>query len=209
MIISLLFSEPVLFFVWLLAIVYGITIHEFSHILAARLQGDDTGERMGRLTLNPLAHLDAVGFFMLLFIGFGWGKSAPYNPYNLKFQKWGEAIVAMAGPVSNFISIIVFGLLGKFLTPYLGAGNLLLQFLAFLLLINIVLLVFNLIPIPPLDGSKLLFAILPQRFHYIEQYLTARGPWILLVLIIADNFLGINIFGRLFDGFFRLAGRFF
>lgn len=209
MIISLLFSEPILFFIWLLAIVYGITIHEFSHILAARLQGDDTGERMGRLTLNPLAHLDAVGFFMLLFVGFGWGKSAPYNPYNLKFQKWGEAIVAMAGPFANFISIVVFGLLGRLLIPYLGPGNLLLQFLGFLLLINIVLLVFNLIPIPPLDGSKLLFAILPARLNYVEQYLTARGPWILLVLIIADNFLGINIFGRLFDGFFQLAGRFF
>lgn len=209
MIISLLFSEPILFFVWILAIVYGITIHEFSHILAARLQGDDTGERLGRLTLNPLAHLDAVGFFMLLFVGFGWGKSAPYNPYNLKFQKWGEALVAMAGPISNLLSIVVFGLLGRLLTPYLGAGNLLLQFLAFLLLINIVLLVFNLIPIPPLDGSKLLFAILPARFNYVEQYLTARGPWILLMLIIADNFLGINIFGRLFDGFFQLAGKFF
>lgn len=209
MIISLLFSEPILFFIWLLAIVYGITIHEFSHILAARLQGDDTGERLGRLTLNPLAHLDAVGFLMLLFIGFGWGKSAPYNPYNLKFQKWGEAIVAMAGPMANLISIIIFGLLGNLFAASLGPGNLLLQFLAFLLLINIVLLVFNLIPIPPLDGSKLLFAILPARLHYVEQYLTAHGPWILLVLIIADNFLGINIFGHLFDTFFQLAGKFF
>ena len=209
MIFYLLFSEPMLFFIWLLAIVYGITIHEFSHILAARLQGDDTGERLGRLTLNPLAHLDTVGFLMLLFVGFGWGKPAPYNPYNLKFQKWGEALVALAGPVSNLISIVIFGLLGNLLASYLGPGNLLLQFLGFLLLINIVLLVFNLIPIPPLDGSKLLFAILPQRFNYVEQYLTARGPWILLVLIIADNFLGINIFSRLFDVFFQLAGRFF
>lgn len=205
----MLFTEPILFFIWLLAIVYGITVHEFSHVLAARLQGDDTGERLGRLTLNPLAHLDVVGFLMMLFIGFGWGKSAPYNPYNLKFQKWGEALVSIAGPLSNLMSIIIFGLMARFLAPSLGMENLLVQFLSFLILINIVLMVFNLIPIPPLDGSKVLFAFLPARFSYVEQYLTLRGPWILLVLIIADNFLNINIFSHFFNVFFRLAGTIF
>src|SRR3989344_9051947 len=100
MILNLLFTQPSLFFLWLLAITYGITIHEFSHVLAARLQGDDTGERLGRLTLNPLAHLDPFGFILLLVVGFGWGKPAPYNPYNLKNQKWGEVLVALAGPAS-------------------------------------------------------------------------------------------------------------
>lgn len=206
MIISLLFSQPTMFFIWVLAIVYGITVHEFSHVLAAYWQGDDTGQRMGRLTLNPIAHLDAFGFLLLLFAGFGWGKPAPYNPYNLKYRKWGEVLVGLAGPASNLISIFIFGLLANFLVSSLGPTNLLIQFFSFLVLINIILLVFNLIPVPPLDGSKLLFAILPAKYNDFKIKLAQNGPWILLMLIIADNFLGINIFGRLFEVFFGLAG---
>jgi len=208
MIISLLFSEPTLFFIWILAIVYGITVHEFSHVLAAYLQGDDTGKLMGRLTLNPLAHIDPIGMLMLLFVGFGWGRPAPFNPYNLKNQKWGEVIVALAGPVSNFISVIIFMIAVNLLMGALGPENLLIQLLSFLILINIILLVFNLLPIPPLDGSKLLFEILPQKYSHIKAQLSKNGPMILIGLIIADNFLGINIFGRIFSVFFRLAGIF-
>jgi len=206
MIISLLFSDPLFFLTWLLAIIYGITVHEFSHVFAARLQGDDTGERMGRLTLNPLAHLEPFGFLMLLFVGFGWGRPAPYNPHNLKYRKWGEVLVALAGPLSNLISVFVFVMLSRALGPVLGPDNLLTQFFGFLVLINIILLAFNLIPIPPLDGSKVLFAVLPGRYYHLRTQLERNGPWILLMLIIADNFLGINIFGRLFAVFFRLAG---
>ncbi|MBI4122633.1 MAG: site-2 protease family protein [Parcubacteria group bacterium] len=206
MIISLLFTNPAFFFIWILAIAYGITVHEFSHVFAAKLQGDDTGERMGRLTLNPLAHIDPFGLLLLLFVGFGWGKPAPFNPYNLKYRKWGEAIVAMAGPLSNLASIIIFRIAIEFLGPTLGPENLLIQFLAFLVLINIVLLAFNLLPIPPLDGSKVLFAVLPEKYHEFKTRLSMQGPWLLLMLIVADNFLGINIFGRLFSVFFRLAG---
>ncbi len=206
MIISLLFSNPTFFIIWILAIGYGITVHEFSHVLAAKLQGDDTGERLGRLTLNPLAHVDPIGLLFLLFIGFGWGKPAPFNPYNLKYQKWGESLIAIAGPLSNFVSIVVFRIAIEFFGPSLGPENLLVQFFGFLILINIVLLVFNLIPIPPLDGSKILFAVLPEKFSHIKAQLASRGPWILFGLIIASNFLGINVFGRLFGFFFRLAG---
>ncbi|MFH2136072.1 MAG: site-2 protease family protein, partial [Patescibacteria group bacterium] len=101
MLISLLFSAPILFFAIFVALVVSITFHEFCHVLAARLQGDTTGERMGRLTLNPLAHLDLWGTLAILFIGFGWGRPAPYNPYNLKNQKYGSVLVALAGPASN------------------------------------------------------------------------------------------------------------
>jgi len=208
MIISLLFSEPVLFFIWILAIVYGITIHEFSHVFSAYLQGDDTGKQMGRLTLNPLAHIDPIGMLMLLFVGFGWGKPAPFNPYNLKNQKWGEVFVALAGPLSNFISVIIFMVAVNLLTGILGPENLLIQLLSFLILINIILFVFNLIPIPPLDGSKLLFEFLPQKYSHIKDQLSRNGPFILIGLIIADNFLGINIFGRIFSVFFKIAGIF-
>ncbi len=206
MILSLLFTEPTMFLIWVLAIVYGITVHEFAHVLAAYLQGDDTGRLMGRLTLNPIAHVDPFGFFLLLIAGFGWGKPAPFNPYNLKYHKWGEVFVALAGPVSNLISIIVFMIALNILGGILGPVNLLVQFLGFLILINIILLAFNLIPIPPLDGSKLLFAFLPAKYNHIKVMLTQNGPWILLFLIFADNFMGINIFGRIFGIFFRLAG---
>src|SRR3989338_5617446 len=189
MIISLLFSQPYLFLILLLAVVYGITIHEFAHVLAARLQGDDTGERLGRLTLNPLAHLDVFGVILLLVAGFGWGKPAPYNPYNLKFRRWGEVLVALAGPLSNLLSIVIFGIAGNLLAPILAPTNLLLQFLGSLIGINIVLLVFNLIPIPPLDGSKLLFTLLPDSFQEFKVKLAQNGPWILLMLVVADNFL--------------------
>jgi len=208
MIISLLFSEPTLFLIWLLAIVYGITVHEFSHVLAAYMQGDDTGKLMGRLTLNPLAHIDPVGMLMLLFVGFGWGRPAPFNPHNLKNQKWGEVIVALAGPISNFISIVIFMILSKLLIGSLGQDNLFIQFLGFLILINIILMVFNLIPIPPLDGATLLFEVLPEKYNHIKDQLRRNGPLILIGLIIADNFLGINIFGRIFGIFFSLASIF-
>lgn len=187
---------------------YGITVHEFSHVLAAYLQGDDTGKLMGRLTLNPLAHIDPIGMLMLLFVGFGWGRPAPFNPYNLKNQKYGEVLVALAGPVSNFLSIIVFMILANLLIGVLGPTNLLIQLFGFLILINIVLMVFNLLPIPPLDGSTLLFEILPSKYNHIKEQLARGGPMILIGLIIADNFLGINIFGRIFSIFFKLAGIF-
>src|SRR3990167_1831293 len=108
MIISLLFSQPSLFIIWLLAIAYGITVHEFAHVLAAYLQGDDTGRLLGRLTLNPLKHIDPFGLFLLMIVGIGWGRPAPYNPYNLKHRRWGEVLVALAGPLANLISIVVF-----------------------------------------------------------------------------------------------------
>ncbi|OJI07603.1 hypothetical protein BK004_00750 [bacterium CG10_46_32] len=206
MIISLLFTEPTLFFLWLLAIVYGITIHEYSHVLAAYLQGDDTGKLLGRLTLNPLAHIEPFGMLLLLVVGFGWGRPAPFNPFNLKYRKWGEVLVAFAGPLSNLVSIIVFIVAVNILGPILGPFNLLVQLLGFLILINIILLAFNLIPIPPLDGSKLLFELLPDKYNHIKAQLSRNGPWILLMFIFVDNFLGINIFGRIFSVFFRLAG---
>ena len=208
MIISLLFSDPTLFFIWILAIVFGITVHEFAHVFAAYLQGDDTGKLMGRLTLNPIAHIDPIGMLLLLFVGFGWGKPAPFNPHNLKYRRWGESIVALAGPLANVISIIVFIIAVRLLGNSLGTENLLMQFLSFLILINIILLAFNLIPIPPLDGSKLLFEILPDKYNNFKVYLSKNGPWLLLMLIFADNFLGINIFGRIFSVFFKLAGVF-
>jgi len=202
MILNFLFTNPSYFLLWVLAVVYGITVHEFSYVFAAYLMGDNTGKEMNRLTLNPLAHIDFLGFIMLMVVGFGWGKPAPYNPYNLRYKKWGAALVAIAGPLSNIISLLVFGLASKFLRIYTGlaSDNLLLMFLYFLAMINMVLLVFNLIPIPPLDGSKLLFTVLPDRFNDFKYQLTKNGPMILLTLVMIDYLVpGLSLFGSLFN----------
>ena len=108
MILGLLFSQPVLFIAWIAAILVALSVHEFSHALAGTVLGDNTAKNMGRLTLNPLAHLDMIGTLMLLIVGFGWGKPVPFNPFNLKYPKWGPAIVALAGPFANLICVVIF-----------------------------------------------------------------------------------------------------
>lgn len=211
MIIGLLFSQPLLFVGWLVAILFALTIHEFSHALAGYLLGDHTAKEEGRLTFNPMAHLDWFGFLMLLLVGFGWGKPVPFNPYNLKYPKWGPAIVSIAGPLSNLISFIFFGIILKLLITFtaLSPANLLLQFLGLLLEINLILMIFNLIPIPPLDGSKVLFAVLPAKYDNFKVLLETRGPLILISLIILDNFLNLGLLSALFNWILNLAARFF
>ncbi|MBU0597638.1 site-2 protease family protein, partial [Patescibacteria group bacterium] len=176
MIISLLFSEPILFFAIFIALIISISFHEFFHVFTARLLGDRTGEYAGRLTLNPLVHLDPFGTIAILLIGFGWGKPAPFNPYNLKNQRYGPALVALGGPTSNLILIIIFGIILKILYPFFGPESYLTIFLQVLVTFNGVLMVFNLIPIPPLDGSHILEGVLGSRFSRFTNFLNAYGP---------------------------------
>ncbi|MDD5040048.1 MAG: site-2 protease family protein [Patescibacteria group bacterium] len=209
MIIQLLFQEPLLFFAILIALVISITIHEFSHVLAARLLGDRTGEYAGRLTLNPLAHLDTWGTIAILLVGFGWGKPAPFNPYNLRTQRYGPALVALAGPFSNFLLIILFGLLLKLVLPIFAITNYLVIFLAVLVTFNCVLMIFNLIPLPPLDGSHILRAVLGSRFSHISDMLNRSGPMILLAFIFMSMIAGINVFGYVIQPVIRLVSNAF
>lgn len=201
MILNLLFTEPIFFLVWLLAIIFGITIHEFSHAAAAVALGDNTPKDDKRLTINPLAHIDLIGFLALLVAGFGWGKPVMYNPYNLKNQKWGPVWIALAGPGSNLLAVIVFGLLMRLSVTSLGLSpeNLMVIFLVALVYINVVLMVFNLVPIPPLDGSKVLFAVLPDRFAEFKIKLQRYGSMILLGLILFDSLLNVGLFSALFS----------
>ncbi len=209
MLISLLFTAPILFLAIFIALVISITFHEFCHVLAARLQGDTTGERMGRLTLNPLAHLDPWGTLALVLIGFGWGKPAPFNPYNLKNQKYGPTLVALAGPASNLVLIIVFGLVLKILYPIFGPMNYLTIFLEALVGFNGVLMVFNLLPIPPLDGSLLLHLLVDRRWPNISRFMDVYGPQILLVLVLISLVTDFSIFSYIIDPILSLISRIF
>jgi len=165
-------------------------IHEISHGAVAYYLGDPTAKYAGRLTLNPLKHLDVFGSVILplslAIIGaplIGWAKPVPINPHNLRDQKWGELKVSLAGPLSNLIIALVFGLIFRFV-PLSFAPNLG-ELFSYIILINIMLAVFNLIPIPPLDGSHILFGLLPfspslERFKFsFQQY----GFFILIALI--------------------------
>ncbi len=194
------FTQPAIFIVWLLSVVIALTVHEFSHALAATLQGDDTAKRMGRLTLNPFSHMDLFGVLALVFVHFGWGKPVPFNPYHLRNKTWGAVYVGIAGPISNLILLTVSAVLLRLLVPVLGGNNLLIVFLAFSFFINTSLMLFNLIPLPPLDGSKLLLAVLRghkwDNFRYSVEY---YGPYVLMVLILLDVALGAGLISLVID----------
>jgi len=199
----------------ILVLVFSVVVHEVSHGYAAYLLGDPTAKYAGRLTLNPLKHLDPLGSFLvplLLIISnagviFGWAKPVPYNPYNLRDQKKGPALVGLAGPLSNLVLAL---LAAVFIRAFLVFGVLMdglaVQFFLTVILINILLLVFNMLPIPPLDGSKLLFAILPVSEHtkmMLEQY---GFIFLFIFLILFGHYLGVlvyfilDIFVKIFVG---------
>jgi len=207
MLILSLFQNPLMFVIWVVAILMAVSIHEFSHAAMAYHLGDPTAKDAGRLTLNPLAHLDLVGTLLLLFVGFGWGRPVPFNPFNLRNKKWGPTLVALAGPASNLVCLIFFGLILKFVYPLLRLGieNALFQFLYLLILINTILMVFNLIPIPPLDGSKFLLAVLPDSMVEFKIKLQQYGFFILLALV----FFGRPILNALFQFFISLIDKLF
>ncbi len=170
-------------------LIMSVVVHEVSHGYVANLQGDPTARMAGRLTLNPVKHLDPVGSFVVpvftFLLGgfiFGWAKPVPYNPYNLKNHRWGPAMVAAAGPASNLIVAIVFGLLIRFSGVLSIINPEFIKIASMVVIINIVLAVFNMIPIPPLDGSKVLFSILPYHMRYVQDFL--EKYWYVLLFIL-------------------------
>lgn len=205
MIFSLL-SSPIFLIPVLAAMIIAFTVHEFSHALAAELLGDPTPKMLGRLTLNPLSHIHALGFLLLMLTGFGWGKPVPYDPARLKNPRLGGVLIGLAGPFSNLLMACI-ALLGlSFLARQGMTPNTLLSvFLVFLAQFNIVLLVFNLLPIPPLDGSKVLLALIPDRRDDIKNLLSTYGPLFLLLLVIVDRALPVSFLGVLFQFFYNGA----
>ena len=175
-------------FVFQIAVlIMSVVIHEVSHGYAASYLGDQTARYQGRLTLNPLKHLDFVGSFLVpslsYFLGgfiFGWAKPVPYNPYNLRPGRWSEAAVAVAGPTSNILLALIFGIL---LRISVSSDPAFIQITSLIVFINILLAIFNLMPIPPLDGSKLLFAIFPDKLFQIRGFFEKYGLILVLFFI--------------------------
>lgn len=173
---------------YVIVLIMSVVVHEVAHGYTAYLLGDNTARLSGRLTLNPLKHLDFFGsivlplFLILSNTGFilGWAKPVPYNPNNLRDEKKGTFLVSLAGVLTNFVIAILFGLLIRF-APYLGIASLSFYKIASIIVqLNLVLGLFNLIPIPPLDGSKILFSFLSTKYRNIEYFLER---WSILILI--------------------------
>lgn len=168
-------------------LVMSVVIHEVSHGYAAEILGDPTARLQGRLTLNPLKHLDPVGSVIVPLLTsltgftFGWAKPVPYNPYNLRNQKWGELAVAAAGPLANIFLVLVFGLLIRFSGATFGVAAV--NIFAAVVIINLVLAIFNLLPVPPLDGSKIFWAFLPYHFRHIRESME-RFSFLFVIIVI-------------------------
>lgn len=180
----------------IIVLIMSVVIHEVAHGAMANSLGDPTAKLQGRLNLNPLLHLDPIGSFivpLILYFAssgtfmFGWAKPVPYNPYNLRNQRTGPALVAAAGPLTNLAVAIIFSLFFQVLPQ----SALSVQLFATVIVINVALAVFNLFPIPPLDGSKILFGLLPARWEWIQHTMEQYG----LIILILFLFFGGSIIG--------------
>jgi len=191
------------FLALLATLLFALPFHEFAHAWSAWELGDDTARLHGRLTLNPLAHLDPIGSLLLILAGFGWAKPVPVNPYNFRNPKLGIAIVSAAGPVANFIlallAAIPFRLGLMDLVAVTSAGQLLATVLDGFVYFNLVLMIFNLIPLGPLDGAKILRGLAPRDWDRwlipMEQY----GAFILMALVILGTFGRFSILGLIMN----------
>jgi len=190
--------SPSLLISRIVTLIIALTVHEFAHAFVAYRFGDTTARDAGRLTLNPLRHLDVVGSLMLLVAGFGWAKPVPINPYALRRRADSAVMwVSLAGPASNLLMAIIAGLLLRLkVVPWVGSTGTLpspAEFLFTFMSINLVLMLFNLIPLAPLDGEKVLSNLLPARWSSGLASIQRYGPVLLLVLLFVLPMVGIDI----------------
>lgn len=180
------------------AAVIGLTVHEFSHAYMAYRLGDNTAKNDGRLTLNPLKHIDWLGFFLIVIAGFGWAKPVMFNPENLKNKHRDEILISIAGPISNFIIAVLLLIIARFLysIDYFNSeafGKDIVKMIMVWGVINFGLFVFNLIPIPPLDGSHIYLTYLKDINPKLMMNMYRWGTFVLFAIIIAENQFHINI----------------
>ena len=226
--LRLLIDDPAAFFLLIVivgfSLLIAITLHEFSHAMMANRLGDPTAKRLGRLSLNPIRHLDPLGTLMLFLVGFGWGKPVPINPNYFRMNpRRGMAISALAGPLSNFALAALLGVLVRvgvvdwhspwswLFQPFASweAGWVAADIIGYVILLNLILGVFNLIPIPPLDGFNIAVGVLPRRQAAAMLRIERYGPLLLLLLVFLGYFTGflwdfllraVDLFARLFVG---------
>jgi len=195
----------------IIILIFAVIIHEVSHGVVALSLGDPTAKLAGRLTLNPIPHIDIYGSIILpLAMGlasggafmFGYAKPVPFNPYLLKDQKWAPALVALAGPASNLVLAILLGVFYRIATIFTDISAEVGQLFEIAVGINIVLAVFNAVPIPPLDGSKIIAPLLPDKFLRSEFYavLEQQGMWVVLIFV----FFGFGLIRPIIDGLAKL-----
>ena len=191
---------------FIISILIALSAHEWAHGMMAYRLGDHTAKQQGRLTLNPIAHLDLLGTILFLTVGFGWGKPVPINERNFRHPRRDIALTAAAGPASNLVLALIAFLLLAFLSPDFSIGSVfdlldarsgasplqlfLVQLLASSLFINLGLMAFNLLPIAPLDGSKVLGSFIPYQYELQFDAIMQRGPYILLFLLLAERLFG-------------------
>lgn len=196
---------------FIIAILIALTVHEWAHAFVANLLGDHTARSEGRMTLNPIAHLDPLGTLMFFLVHFGWGKPVPVDPRNFRHPRRDNALVALAGPASNLIVAFLCLVLLRFLAPevlsitgsaqdLLSTGSYALRLQLFLgrtlasaLFLNLGLMAFNLLPVAPLDGSNILHMFIPLKYEDMYENFLRRGPMILLGLLIAERIFGIPL----------------
>jgi Zn-dependent protease len=204
-----LLREPQVFVAFVIAVIVGITFHEFSHAAVASLQGDQTARSQGRLTLNPIVHLDPLGSIAIILAGIGWGRPVPVNPTALRNRRFGYILVGLAGPAANFVVAIASVIALRLTYPAAGLAfdvPFSLQLLYTLVAVNVGLGVLNLLPIPPLDGSTLLSIVLPPSRQNIVRFLEQYGIFLLLgLLFLAPNLLA-PIFRSITEALYGLVG---
>ncbi len=188
-----------------LIVIFSVVVHEVSHGAMAYALGDNTAKDAGRLTLNPLPHIDPIGSILMpILIGFGWAKPVPYNPYNLRNQKWGPFLVGIAGPASNILIAVFFGLILRISGPLSFLGQAFFGALLPIVAINLGLAIFNLIPVPPLDGSKVLYLVWPRDRIDLYAMFERYGFFILIIFIFLFPSVLQNIIFPIVNFLFRL-----
>lgn len=195
------FSNPLELLIWAIAVVVAITVHEANHALVAVQLGDPTPRLMGRVSLNPLRHLDPIGTLMLVVARFGWGKPVLFNPNNLRINPAiGSAMVSAAGPVANILTAYVTA---RVLNATFGVSPEWSALLQSIVLVNVILAVFNLLPIPPLDGFGVVAGLAPKTFAPALAPLHTYGPLILLALVFLPALGGPNVLGLVMNPLIR------